>query len=174
MFSQFPWYMVDHITLKERTQIYNATVQLVTLLFQRVQNNDKPITLNMQLLKRVLLAALKCAGFTQAMKAEIRLQAGFNDFDYQLAPYAEHWLFQTVGPKKGSEYDTIMVNNISIYLSIGQLLTIFSTSRPCSAYPRRSPKASFLLQSKPLRVRRRNVSMSSAPSSSLTLQTSRS
>lgn len=106
--------MVDHITLRERTQIYDATLKLVNLLNEFVNGRKQQINLNMQLLKRVLRAALKCAGFTQSMKAEIRRQAGFNDDEFLLAPYAEHWLFQTINPKKGSEFDTIMVSGCGL------------------------------------------------------------
>jgi hypothetical protein len=101
--------MVDYVTLQQRQQLYDTTITLCQLLCQRIQEGQQPLTLNEQLLKRLIKSALKCAGFTQAQKAEIRLVCGANPNAYVLAPYADHWLFQTIGPKKGAELDVIMV-----------------------------------------------------------------
>ena len=110
--------------------MYKTTVELIALLHGHVEANDKPLSLNTPLLKRVLVAALKCAGFTQSQKAEFRLQAGKDEFEYELAPYAQHWPFQTIGPKKGSDSDTIMVSLVFRNMNNCLYLLVFPGSLP--------------------------------------------
>ena len=58
--------MVDYITIEDRNLLFNATIDLLKLLLERVNNERDDVNLTQMLLKRVWRAALRCAGFTPA------------------------------------------------------------------------------------------------------------
>ncbi|RAL59057.1 hypothetical protein DID88_008975 [Monilinia fructigena] len=81
---KFPWAMVDYITCLDRELLYKATLQLLRLLVERVDNNDDPINLNAQLLKRVWRTALKCEGFSPCMKDNIVKDVAYDLVEYYI------------------------------------------------------------------------------------------
>lgn len=106
--------MVDYITVEERNMVHKATVDLLTLLVERVQNDMNDPCITPMLLKRVWKAALKCHGFTPAMKDDIVFICGLDAqtaTEYGVAPYAPYWKYLwTIGPKPGVPIDVLLVS----------------------------------------------------------------
>jgi hypothetical protein len=95
--------------------LYKATVQLLELLVERVDNSEDPINLNQQLLKRVWRTALRCEGFSPTMKDNIVFRM---NIDPQLAlelgvpPKADLWSYVwCIGPRKDVSYDLVEVHS---------------------------------------------------------------
>ncbi|KAE9380378.1 hypothetical protein N431DRAFT_324183 [Stipitochalara longipes BDJ] len=109
---KYPWYMVDHITIADRSLLHKATIDLIKLLQERIDSGADPVNLNNQLFKRVWRAALKCPGFTPVMKDDVVFICGIDDrtaLELGVAPYAVWWkpLF-TIGHKPEIPADTLM------------------------------------------------------------------
>lgn len=80
--KKLPWYMSSHITLRQRHAVYNATERLVMLLVQTLQLDNLPqheTTVNEQLLKRLVTAAMLCPGFSVVQKDNIALMARLDE-----------------------------------------------------------------------------------------------
>jgi hypothetical protein len=110
--------MVDHITIEERSMLHKVTIDLLTLLVERVNNNEKDsLSITPMLLKRVWKAALKCPGFTPSMKDDIVFICQLSDqtaMEHGVAPYAACWKYLwTVGPKPGAPVDVLLVSPTS-------------------------------------------------------------
>ncbi|ESZ91616.1 hypothetical protein SBOR_8015 [Sclerotinia borealis F-4128] len=108
---KFPWAMVDHVTCLDRELLYKATIQLLALLVERVDNNDDPLNLNAQLLKRVWRTALKCEGFSPCMKDNIVFKMNIDPqiaLELGVPPQADLWSYVwTIGPRKDVAYDLV-------------------------------------------------------------------
>jgi hypothetical protein len=94
--------MVEHITLEDRILLFDATVKLLKLLEERINNppNDEPnVNLNSMLFRRVWRAALRCIGFTPAQKDDI------------VYLFAADWKYLwCIGPKPGVPDDLLLVS----------------------------------------------------------------
>ncbi|KAM3075932.1 hypothetical protein ACMFMF_005278 [Clarireedia jacksonii] len=113
---KFPWYRVEYVTCADRQMLYKATVQLLELLVERVENAEDPINLNHMLLKRVWRTALRCEGFSPTMKDNIVYRM---NIDSQLAlelgvpPKADLWSYVwCIGPRKDVPYDLYYIKII--------------------------------------------------------------
>ncbi|PMD27557.1 hypothetical protein NA56DRAFT_721293, partial [Hyaloscypha hepaticicola] len=109
---KYPWYMVDHITIEDRSLLHKATIELLRLLRERIDSETDPVNLNKMLYKRVWRAALKCPGFTPCQKDDVVFICDVDDrtaIELGVAPYAVWWkpLF-TIGHKPNIPHDTIM------------------------------------------------------------------
>ncbi|TGO76152.1 hypothetical protein BELL_0171g00010 [Botrytis elliptica] len=108
---KFPWAMVNYVTCQDRELLYKATMQLLGLLVERVDNNDDPVNLNAQLLKRVWRTALKCEGFSPCMKDNIVYKMKIDPttaFECGVPPQADLWSnVWTIGPRKDVAYDLV-------------------------------------------------------------------
>ncbi|PNH42973.1 hypothetical protein VD0002_g9407 [Verticillium dahliae] len=69
--KKLPWDCHDFITVRQRAAIHRATVELVRILFFKVRNRVDEVNLTSQLLKRLVLSAMTCAGFTPLQKDDI-------------------------------------------------------------------------------------------------------
>ncbi|EEY15856.1 conserved hypothetical protein [Verticillium alfalfae VaMs.102] len=69
--KKLPWDCHDFITVRQRAAIHRATVELVRILFFKVRNHVDEVNLTSQLLKRLVLSAMTCAGFTPLQKDDI-------------------------------------------------------------------------------------------------------
>ncbi|KAG7134593.1 hypothetical protein HYQ45_007468 [Verticillium longisporum] len=69
--KKLPWDCHDFITVRQRAAIHRATVDLVRILFYKVRNRVDEVNLTSQLLKRLVLSAMTCAGFTPLQKDDI-------------------------------------------------------------------------------------------------------
>lgn len=109
--------MVDHITIEERNLLHKATIDLLSLLLERINNDKDDICLTPMLLKRVWKAALKCHGFTPAMKDDIVFICQIDAqtaVECGVAPYAPYWKYLwTIGPKPGVPADLLLVSFLS-------------------------------------------------------------
>lgn len=106
--------MVDYITIEDRNLLHKVTLQLIDLLQDRIASEHENLNLTPMLLKRVWRAALKCPGFSPAMKDDIAWKCGVDDqFAGELGvpAYASFWKhLWTIGPKPGAPTDLILVS----------------------------------------------------------------
>ncbi|KAK3905536.1 hypothetical protein C8A05DRAFT_12655 [Staphylotrichum tortipilum] len=111
--KKLPWYMADHITLRQRYAVYDTTINLVRLLKQTLQRDNRfhETTLNPQLLKRLVTAAMLCPGFTVLQKDNI---AVVSEMDQEQARmfnqprFPEEWVhLHGICPKPGMPIDVL-------------------------------------------------------------------
>jgi hypothetical protein len=69
--------MSNHITVRQRHAVYDATCKLIWLLTQSLErpNRFHEATINVQLLKRLVTAAMLCPGFSVVQKDNIAVVA---------------------------------------------------------------------------------------------------
>lgn len=129
--------MVDSITIQDRALLHKATVDLLTLLVDRVNSNSEDVNLTNMLLKRVWKAALKCPGFTPVMKDDIVYIAGIDEQtakEHGVAPFASGWRdIYTIGPKVDAPHDLILVSPSLFYFFSNQCLKVCSGTSLSSA-----------------------------------------
>jgi hypothetical protein len=106
--------MVDYITIEDRNLLHSATLQLIEMLKQRIENDTQDSNINSMLFKRVWRAALKCPGFSPSQKDDIVFIVGL-DFgtalEFGVPPFAADWKdLWTIGPKPGSPWDLVYVS----------------------------------------------------------------
>ncbi|KAK3311493.1 uncharacterized protein B0T15DRAFT_490101 [Chaetomium strumarium] len=111
--KKLPWYMTDHITLRQRHSIYEATVKLIVFLKQALLrgNRMQEAMINEQLLKRLVLAAMLCPGFSVVQKDNIAALAEW-DHDrvrmFNQPRFAEGWVhLHALCPKPGTPDDVL-------------------------------------------------------------------
>ncbi len=97
----------------QRNSIFQATRNLLQLLLKSLDKGDHPVTLNKQLLRRIVKAAMECPGFTVHMKDDIAWIAGMPDGEqlcYGQPRFASSWCHQyAVVPKPGMPLDMVEV-----------------------------------------------------------------
>lgn len=102
---KFPWYMTECITVGQRYAIFQATRDLLRLLLKSLDKGDDPVTLNKQLLRRIVKAAMECPGFTILMKDDVACIVGMTDDEqrsYGQPRLASSWRHQyALVPKPG-------------------------------------------------------------------------
>ncbi|KAI1433690.1 hypothetical protein GGR50DRAFT_705123 [Xylaria sp. CBS 124048] len=133
---KIPWYMANYITIEQRHAVYEACLQMIILLTDKVTkalddaesvksftnsrdsehgtNNSKdtdPQRLNRQLLNRLVISAMLCPGFSVVQKNNIAQVAGMapdraREFNQPQCP--DSWLHQwTVIPKANMPLDIL-------------------------------------------------------------------
>jgi hypothetical protein len=106
--------MVDYITIEDRVLLFNATIDLLKLLLERVNNEKDNVILTPMLLKRVWRAALRCPGFTPAQKDDFICICSIDDrtaMEFGMVPHAAYWKdLWTIGPKPGAPHDLLLVS----------------------------------------------------------------
>ncbi|KAH8648359.1 hypothetical protein BX600DRAFT_389019, partial [Xylariales sp. PMI_506] len=121
--KKMPWYMTQHITIKQRHYIWDACAKLVSLLIQalnpmhRITNDSDRYEragterLTPQLLRRFTNAIMLCPGFSVCQKDNIASLVSMSDHDlrmFNMPRFAESWLHQyTLGPKPGVPLDVL-------------------------------------------------------------------
>ncbi len=112
--KQYPWYMVDYITLDDLIQLHQTTIRLLELLKDRISNNFEDIHLTPMLYKRAWLAALTCPGFTPVMKDDIKIVCDIDDktaIGHGLPQFASFWHpFWTITQKPNMPQDVVLVS----------------------------------------------------------------
>ncbi|KAK0717212.1 hypothetical protein B0T26DRAFT_775155 [Lasiosphaeria miniovina] len=66
--KKMPWYMTDHITIRQRHSIYDATYTLIEILQNSIRSLVNVDLLTPQLLRRLVTAAMLCPGFSVTQK----------------------------------------------------------------------------------------------------------
>lgn len=125
--------MVDYITIGDRDELFQAALDIVKGLLQRMSEED--IMLNSRLLKRITDVMFGCPGFTEAQKDDVAFVCNINPYTLRppLAPMADHWhVFKTIGPKPYVEEDVLKVKNPN-NIEISDMLTEDSTTSLWSA-----------------------------------------
>ncbi|KAK5998982.1 hypothetical protein PT974_01367 [Cladobotryum mycophilum] len=109
--KKFPWYLSDHITIRERRAIFKSTCELIRLLSKSIFNKDDLVNLSPFLLRRITQAAMTCPGFTHCMKDDIAwiTNMGANDLAYYYQPLsAQRWRHQyALAAKPGIPGDVV-------------------------------------------------------------------
>ncbi|KAK3331111.1 hypothetical protein B0H66DRAFT_580088 [Apodospora peruviana] len=112
--KKLPWYMSDHITVHQRHAVYNAALRLMTLLqtaMDRQQTAAQEATINSQLMKRLVTAAMLCPGFTPAQKDNISYTVGLSEFEqhgFNQPRFPDQWPHQlALCPKPGIPLDVL-------------------------------------------------------------------
>jgi len=106
--------MVDYITIGDRDELFQAALDIVKGLLQRMSEDD--LALNSRLLKRITDVVFSCPGFTEAQKDDVAFVCNINPYTLRppLAPMADHWhVFKTIGPKPYVEEDVLKVRNLN-------------------------------------------------------------
>ncbi|EME48599.1 hypothetical protein DOTSEDRAFT_49044 [Dothistroma septosporum NZE10] len=81
--QKYPWYAVEHVTIRERRAIYDCTTTLVRILIEnlrRANNRYSPLEPTPALLQELVVAALTCPGFSEKQKSNIVAQLHQNGF----------------------------------------------------------------------------------------------
>ncbi|KAK4239108.1 hypothetical protein C8A03DRAFT_14501 [Achaetomium macrosporum] len=111
--KKLPWYMTDRITLRQRHSIYDATAKLIVLLKQALLrgNRMQETMINEQLLKRLVLAAMLCPGFSVVQKDNIAVLAEWEQDRVRMfnqPRFAEGWVhLHALCPKPGTPDDVL-------------------------------------------------------------------
>jgi hypothetical protein len=127
--SQYPWFMVDYITIGDRDELFQAGLEVIKCLLQRMSEDD--INLNSRLLKRLTDVMFSCPGFTESQKDDVAFVCNINPYNIRppLAPMADHWhVFKTIGPKPYVEEDVLKVRNASTIEILDRLIQGSTTS----------------------------------------------
>lgn len=112
--KKLPWYMAEHITIRQRHAVYKAAVNLIRLLQLAIKDRRNEGVLTPQLLRRLYTAAMLCPGFTVTMKDDIAYlvslseneQRGFNQ-----PRFADCWRHaHTLAPKPDIPLDVLEVS----------------------------------------------------------------
>ncbi|KAL2260121.1 hypothetical protein VTK26DRAFT_5986 [Humicola hyalothermophila] len=111
--KKLPWYMAEHITLRQRHAVYNATIGLLTLLIQALQRENRmhETVINGQLLKRLATAAMLCPGFSVVQKDNIAVVASMEESRIRMfnqPRFADLWThLHALCPKPGTPLDVL-------------------------------------------------------------------
>lgn len=115
---QYPWYMVDYITIEDRELLFDATVKLLDLLGDQIEGKEphqQDLNVNQMLYKRLWRAALQCQGFTPSMKDTIAFKNGVDSFtaqEFGVPLFAADWKWMwALGPKPNTPHDLILVSH---------------------------------------------------------------
>lgn len=111
--KKLPWYMSEHITVRQRYAVYEATVKLLTFLLQALQRETRhhETVINQQLFKRLYTAAMMCPGFSVVQKDNIAVIAHLDESRIRLfnqPRFADLWThLYTLCPKPGTPLDVL-------------------------------------------------------------------
>lgn len=158
---QYPWYMVDHITIEDRDLLFTAASRLIEMLFQRVANDAENTTIDIRLLNRVKRACFQCDGFTEAQKDDCAFICGLTGGAAGLSPYADHWyIFRVIGPKAGVVPDVL---EVSTQFPIVHHPSDLHRLTKCTVLPSSNPRSHNLRRSRYSTRRPRPSTASSRP-----------
>ncbi|KAK4188964.1 hypothetical protein QBC35DRAFT_494808 [Podospora australis] len=121
---KYPWYMSEHITIKQRQMVFNTTLRLTEILRRVIDrgvtrgdergrvNRAGEVVLNEQLFKRLVYTALACTGFSAYQKNEIARVAGWSNekvvHGFNQPPNAGAWVhLHTSAPRPGMPLDLL-------------------------------------------------------------------
>ncbi|KAI5867689.1 hypothetical protein GGS23DRAFT_549474 [Durotheca rogersii] len=111
--KKFPWYMPQHITIKQRHITYSTTAKMIQVLSARLRKGSSDVHLDALLLDRLVKAAMSCPGFTVSQKDGIAYLADMSDsqaMEFNVPRFADKWCHQYVlGPKPGVPADVLEV-----------------------------------------------------------------
>ncbi|KAK8073922.1 hypothetical protein PG994_004821 [Apiospora phragmitis] len=109
--KKFPWYMTDHITLRQRHNMYDCCFKLLRTLQDAIKREECPVRLTPQLLKRFIDAMMLCPGFTVLQKDNFAQEVCMNGVDlckFNMPRLAEGWRHQyALGPRAGIPMDVM-------------------------------------------------------------------
>ncbi|EFQ29481.1 uncharacterized protein GLRG_04625 [Colletotrichum graminicola M1.001] len=109
--TKFPWHMKANVTVQQRYAIHKATCDLVRILVNSIQDKRDELNLTHRLLKRLVIAAMRCEGFSALQKDDIAYLVGMDEMEQRAfgqPRFAEAWrhLYVLV-PKTGIPLDVI-------------------------------------------------------------------
>ncbi|KAJ8117002.1 hypothetical protein ONZ43_g4307 [Nemania bipapillata] len=113
---KIPWYMAEHITIKQRHSVYDACMKMITVLSAKIkrsggEDNTEAKRLTPQLLDRLVASAMLCAGFSVVQKHNIATVAGLpkvKSREFNQPRFPDSWRHQwTLVPKAGMPIDVL-------------------------------------------------------------------
>lgn len=124
---KLPWYMAEHITIRQRHAVYKAVMALIIRLKADLRAGKFEEHLTEQLYKRLWTSALLCDGLTVCQKDDVAFIVGLSDEtmrEFNLPRYANLWTHQwTMAPEPGAPLDVIEVSSSNLSnLAIGLLI----------------------------------------------------
>ncbi|KAK3372400.1 hypothetical protein B0H63DRAFT_496912 [Podospora didyma] len=114
--KKLPWHMADCITVRQRHAVYQATIELIQLLIGILGKDTQyrhyhENTLNLQLLKRLVTAAMLCPGFSVLQKDNVAYIAELSEYQirqFNQPRFADLWTHQlTLCPRPGIPLDVL-------------------------------------------------------------------
>lgn len=115
---KIPWYKAEHITIKQRHSVYDATLKMIVTLSTKVnrgdfKNNTETERLTPQLFGRLVTAAMLCPGFSVVQKHNIATVAGLPESksrEFNQPRFPDSWRHQwTLAPRPGMPIDVLEV-----------------------------------------------------------------
>jgi hypothetical protein len=120
--KKLPWYQSGHITIAQRFAVYDATMKLIELLQKAMAKDPQHTTLNKQLLKRLVTAAMLCPGFTVVQKDNIAVLGGIDDQEqlkFNQPRFADCWVhLLALCPKPGVPLDVLEAGSFPSHLTL--------------------------------------------------------
>ncbi|KAI0403589.1 hypothetical protein F4802DRAFT_598983 [Xylaria palmicola] len=122
---KIPWYMAEHITIKERHAVYEATERIIRALVSKISSQKEKAKsrtakeeeggegerLTPQLLRRLVTSAMLCPGFSVVQKHNIACVAGISPEEaktFNQPRFPDSWRHQwTLMPKPNIPYDVL-------------------------------------------------------------------
>ncbi|KAI0447193.1 hypothetical protein F4803DRAFT_558879 [Xylaria telfairii] len=113
---KIPWYKAEHITIRQRHSVYDATLKMIVTLSTKVnrsdfKNNTETERLTPQLLDRLVTAAMLCPGFSVVQKHNIATVAGLPESksrECNQPRFPDSWRHQwTLVPTPGMPIDVL-------------------------------------------------------------------
>ncbi|KAI1633431.1 hypothetical protein F4809DRAFT_623261 [Biscogniauxia mediterranea] len=145
--KKIPWYMAQHITVKERHAVYATCCKMITILSTTVDRFPRHERLTPQLLSRLVNAAMLCSGFTVQQKDNVSVLARMEEQktrEFNQPRFADLWChLYTLGPKPGIPLDVLEfyiavireeTNRTVDSLNIGQKIALQNRSAGTNGY----------------------------------------
>ncbi|KAI0506184.1 hypothetical protein F5B22DRAFT_639406 [Xylaria bambusicola] len=123
---KIPWYMAEHITIKQRHSVYECCIKMIGVLVGKVNSNDngrrdrsrndegekiEVDRLNPQLLDRLVTSAMLCPGFSVVQKHNIATMANLpaqKRREFNQPRFPDSWRHQwTLIPKVNMPIDVL-------------------------------------------------------------------
>lgn len=112
---KLPWYMAEHITMRQRHAVYKAVIALICRLQNDMRLRRFEEHLTEQLYRRLWTSAMLCDGLTVTMKDDVAYVVGLSDErmrEFNMPRFANFWVHQyTMAPKPGTPLDVIEVSS---------------------------------------------------------------
>ncbi|KAL8971391.1 MAG: hypothetical protein Q9183_001079 [Haloplaca sp. 2 TL-2023] len=110
--AKFPWFAVDHYTLKTRDEIYRQSMKLIDMLAQSMKKeySAMPPHLTESLLAELLYAALNAPAFSEQQRWHLCQAAGQSGAGIRMSQLAQYWPFEVLGRKPGMDEDLVRVS----------------------------------------------------------------
>lgn len=114
LMAKYPWYHTEMYTLGERNRIFKTVTDQIGALVQHLHKHGSSAPLDLPLLNDLLVAGLKCPGFSESQRAAlIDATEGLIFVKEYVTPVAKEWPFEAISTRDGAKVDVILASRIS-------------------------------------------------------------